>query len=176
MCEIFRSWNYVLLTGVFPCHGKQQRGQLAGWLHDIKGNMLFADAALCSQEIPRWCRLSGVSQGAITFQSENKLTVLWQPDSVIAKSLLCKGLCGWRRVPFLRNLLRSQRTPNYILKKSFGKYESCLLLLKFLNKGGSKPTCSCTLGTIFLKKKTQNGIKNRFWRMVWNHHNKINIQ
>lgn len=49
-----------------------------------------ADAALCSREVPRWCRLSGVSRGAIAFHSENKLAGLWQTESLFAKPFICK--------------------------------------------------------------------------------------
>lgn len=121
--EFLGSWSDVFVAGVFPCcSGKQQRGAV-GWVvvwHQGQHAVCSADAALCSWEIPRWCRLSGVSQEAITFQSENKLTRLWQPESLIAKSLFCKGLCSWRLVLFMWNLLRSWRTPNYILKKNLG--------------------------------------------------------
>lgn len=71
-----------------------------------------ADAALCSREVPRWCRLSGVSQEAITFQSRKTSS----PGSgkqnhslqnlSFAKGSVAAGL-------FL--FLRSQRTPNLIL-------------------------------------------------------------
>lgn len=125
----------------FPMLWLQAAERAVGWMvvwHQGQHAVCSADAALCSREIPRWCRLSGVSQEAITFQSENKLTGLWQPESLIAKSLFCKGLCSWRLVLFLWNLLRSQRTPNYILKKSFGKRNSCFFLLVLWEKRGIK--------------------------------------
>lgn len=107
----------------FPMLFWQAAQRAVGWVvvwHQGQHAVCSADAALCSWEIPRWCRLSGVSQEAITFQSENKLTRLWQPESLIAKSLFCKGLCSWRLVLFMWNLLSSRRTPNYILKRNLG--------------------------------------------------------
>lgn len=57
-----------------------------------------ADAALCSREVPRWWRLSGVSRGAITFQSKNKQIGLLADRPTVVKPFICKGLCSWRLV------------------------------------------------------------------------------
>lgn len=57
-------------------HAVMASSREGSWLDGSMTSRATCCLFFCSREIPRWCRLSGVSQEAITFQSENKLTGL----------------------------------------------------------------------------------------------------
>lgn len=92
--ELFLKWSSVLVWGYVPMLSWKPSDRAAGRMvvrQQGWHSVCSADAALCSREVPRWWRLSGVSRGVITFQRKNKQTSLRQTESLIEKPFICKG-------------------------------------------------------------------------------------